>query len=224
MIRGKSRNNAGPAPLSGAGPCLCGFGASYRATESFWCIGSKLCWANGLSAARLNAIVFPHHRRSRFHPLLCAEMADFAELSTLTGIPAETFPKGTGRCLTKNLKLLDTIAYTDLRFCPRCLASGFHSVLMQFPLFARCPIHRLTLVDHCNTCGCAIEYAWPDSALKAFHCACGATLWQPRQFSQTAEVAHENQMKALCDDSARWIARTLRIATNGAALHRNDMR
>ena len=217
-MQDKTRNSKGSGPPPATRQYLCGFGVSFRATESLWCIGSKLCWANCLSATELSAILFPEKGRRKFLQLLSAENADFEEVSLLTNIPKETFREGTGRCLTEDIVFLDALAYKYLRYCMPCLNRGFHSVLMQFPLFADCPVCGRRLVDRCPKCGGVIEYAWRTRPQDAFRCMCGVSLWQPQQLRQATDVALETQMKALCLASAARIATTLRTGLSGEAL------
>lgn len=39
-----------------------------------------------------------------------------------------------------------------LRFCQRCLSTGYHAALCQLDIFDLCPIHRYPLLDRCTCC------------------------------------------------------------------------
>jgi len=45
-----------------------------------------------------------------------------------------------------------------LRYCPRCLARGYHAVVHQFESVGRCPIHDLRLERACRQCGHVAPY------------------------------------------------------------------
>lgn len=65
-----------------------------------------------------------------------------------------------------------------LRYCPKCIAEGFHSPLSQLSHVRACPIHGELLLDACQICGEQIQYALTVSSLnKPFACKNGHTLW-----------------------------------------------
>jgi hypothetical protein len=51
-----------------------------------------------------------------------------------------------------------------LRYCPRCMSLGYHSVVHQRERHDRCPIHRVPLLAACRHCGQASAY-WLDAQL-----------------------------------------------------------
>jgi hypothetical protein len=40
-----------------------------------------------------------------------------------------------------------------IRFCPRCLAHGYHTYFFQLGSIKRCPIHDVELISNCRMCG-----------------------------------------------------------------------
>jgi hypothetical protein len=64
----------------------------------------------------------------------------------------------------------------DLRFCSRCMARGYHSVVHQFEGLQRCPIHGTVLETRCRSCGKATRYHLNAKLIDApFGCAqCGS--------------------------------------------------
>lgn len=42
------------------------------------------------------------------------------------------------------------------RYCPLCLAHGYHSYLFQWRSLARCPVHDVALTTSCQFCGCGL--------------------------------------------------------------------
>lgn len=45
-----------------------------------------------------------------------------------------------------------------LRYCPRCMARGYHCVVHQFGSVLRCPIHATLLETLCRGCGATSDY------------------------------------------------------------------
>lgn len=66
-----------------------------------------------------------------------------------------------------------------LRFCPTCIASGFHTPLFQYNLFLTCPWHKLSLEDRCPSCHHPVDYTFgKESTLHPYGCKrCGNSLW-----------------------------------------------
>lgn len=58
-----------------------------------------------------------------------------------------------------------------LRYCPRCMSLGYHSVVHQRERHDRCPIHRVPLLAVCRHCGQASDYRLDAQLLDArFRC------------------------------------------------------
>ena len=47
---------------------------------------------------------------------------------------------------------------SDLQFCARCMARGYHSVVHQFGNQQRCPVHGCLLETACHHCGATSPY------------------------------------------------------------------
>jgi hypothetical protein len=60
----------------------------------------------------------------------------------------------------------------QLRFCPRCMSRGYHSVVHQFGGIHYCPVHGCCLETKCRSCGATSEYLIKASVLDApFKCS-----------------------------------------------------
>lgn len=58
-----------------------------------------------------------------------------------------------------------------LRYCPRCMSLGYHTVVHQRERYDRCPIHREPLLAACRHCGEASAYQLDAQLLDApFRC------------------------------------------------------
>ncbi|MBS0449050.1 MAG: hypothetical protein JSR59_24265, partial [Proteobacteria bacterium] len=49
--------------------------------------------------------------------------------------------------------LTDLATQTRLRVCTRCLDEGALPYFLQFPVFTRCPVHGVPLLEACSSCG-----------------------------------------------------------------------
>lgn len=59
-----------------------------------------------------------------------------------------------------------------LKYCLRCMARGYHSVVHQFGNASLCPIHRTPLETQCRKCGATCDYRIDAKLLDApFRCA-----------------------------------------------------
>ena len=54
--------------------------------------------------------------------------------------------------------------HAALRYCPRCIGQGYHSVLHQQVSAYQCPIHRDPLAEGCSSCGHRTPYRLTDCA------------------------------------------------------------
>jgi hypothetical protein len=60
---------------------------------------------------------------------------------------------------------------SHLRFCPRCMSRGYHSVVHQFESVPYCPVHGCRMENVCRSCGAIGEYLIKASVLDApFKC------------------------------------------------------
>lgn len=60
---------------------------------------------------------------------------------------------------------------SQLRYCPRCMSRGYHSVVHQFGSVHYCPVHGCSLETMCRSCGATSEYLIKASVLDApFKC------------------------------------------------------
>lgn len=92
----------------------------------------------------------------------------------------------------------ETVA-DDLRYCPICIARGYHTPLFQLLAIAKCPIHREPLKERCPRCNRVTPYCCGRLTTdNPYGCACGY------KFSVPSETG---AMSALSDDESRQIER-----------------
>ncbi len=99
---------------------------------------------------------------------------------------------------------------TRVRFCPDCLATGFHSSFFQIDALRTCPLHGVPLQEKCANCGASTP---PFAVVKGlfdepFHCIqCGSLYTSPGILSNTwgSKIFDANIRRAL-KPIADWIA------------------
>jgi len=61
----------------------------------------------------------------------------------------------------------------SFRYCPRCLASGYHGVIHQVERNSVCPVHRCALHSRCRHCASSPAYRLDAQLLDSpFRCPC----------------------------------------------------
>ncbi|MFJ7310827.1 TniQ family protein [Peribacillus frigoritolerans] len=59
----------------------------------------------------------------------------------------------------------------NLRYCPKCFERYYHSILHQFLLLTKCPLHEIPLHEKCPNCLQKIKYNITEN--QPFSCNCG---------------------------------------------------
>jgi hypothetical protein len=65
------------------------------------------------------------------------------------------------------------VCSSSLRYCPVCLAAGYHSTLFQIRQVVMCPVHAVRLHDRCISCQARVPYRLPRGQNPAYGCGCG---------------------------------------------------
>lgn len=65
------------------------------------------------------------------------------------------------------------VCASNLRYCPICLAAGYHSTLFQIRQVERCPLHAIRLQESCQWCQAKVPYRLPRGRNPAYGCECG---------------------------------------------------
>ena len=134
----------------------------YRPFMSTWSIWSKLCDSNALTSAGAHAILAttgPHGSVFRTH-------SDDRWLDHANSLSVQQRVEA---CCT-TLFHPSAIARRILRFCPKCLESGFHCGCFQHLALTRCPVHDIELQDCCGSCGEPITPSFEVARSAVFAC------------------------------------------------------
>lgn len=90
-----------------------------------------------------------------------------------------------------------------LRWCPMCLAGGFHTLLGSIQLVTRCPLHAVPLIDACPQCAAKFTMGCRGLAVRLRQCRCTSTrLLEPLSARQPSFRAED---VAVWAPVARWV-------------------
>lgn len=121
----------------------------------------KFAWVNGLAGH----LVVAHVARRPVDPYdgiaATAEEVDIRRVARSLGVPAQTVDAACRRSKGP-----------VLRFCTRCMRRGYHGVVHQLGLQARCPVHGCELESTCRDCRASSAWHLDARLLGApFRCA-----------------------------------------------------
>lgn len=123
-------------------------------TESVYSIVGKLIFCNPMRLQEFGTAVFaspsavwyPHQTRAR--SMLFTEWADEFQGTSLANV---IYQAGIQRRFSNFGHLVSSDE--ALRYCPSCIACGFHSALCQVDAVILCPSHGCHLLSSCRWCG-----------------------------------------------------------------------
>jgi len=103
--------------------------------------------------------------------LMSGQFIDEGKFASATGMSSDDVRNSL--CTNYLLPGDRSLIVPSLRFCPDCLALGYHSVVHQFLLFDKCLVHGLELQTGCPGCHALISTEMTGSNLKrCFRCPC----------------------------------------------------
>lgn len=157
--------------------------------ESLWSVAHRFCCLNFLTGSELVRtfrsasepaawlrVTLANRRRCVGYDLRFRGVLDLEAISAAAGFGDKWCGGATlDRCGTRSRGRTESTGY--LRYCRRCMETGFHSVAFQITAVERCPIHELGLEEFCPKCGNQIPYTLPAGGARAFHCRCGYALY-----------------------------------------------
>ncbi|MCK6372778.1 MAG: hypothetical protein L6Q69_01595 [Zoogloea sp.] len=126
--------------------------------ESIWMRLSKFSFCNRMSVAEI-ARLFAADDGTAGTATMDLRIAVRWDLAALAKF-METSPRDVLDAFCVSLPGANVSqAATELRYCPSCLASGFHGTWFQWHHVERCPVHDLALRGGCSQCDHPIAYA-----------------------------------------------------------------
>lgn len=163
---------------------------------------SKFSWCNRLTITQLARLMatLPDEATTHGVDLRRADRLNVGALVVALGSPA-TSSQG-AFCVEQRHHLL-WLAATELRYCPECLSTGFHSPIFQWRFFVRCPIHRMRMRTGCPRCGASVPYRLgaqlADCPLRCPYCH---AVWVPCLQRHPGRCSRLNPQQA--DAFAQW--------------------
>ena len=169
---------------------------------SLWHTLLRATWLNDLRAGDIHNLVEGKRRRKGESPFKERGARDVRTVVLALGetrralskfAVAEQFP----------FSLRTTFMLERLRWCPTCVAGGFHTLLGSIRLMTRCPIHEMPLIDACPGCGESFGMRFRGLAVRLQPCRCGRTrLLDPESARQPSLRAED---VAVWAPVARWV-------------------
>lgn len=150
--------------------------------ESVWCSLEKFKYSNELTSKDLGLILNTSRERayttSIYKSLYFSKhIVDKTSISNLLDIDVFQILENDSNLffdkLCNNLNLEKYIV-SKLRYCPKCIKIGYHSIFHQLNFFDDCVFHNIKLKSKCPNCKVENPYLVKFSkATHAFSCECG---------------------------------------------------
>lgn len=116
---------------------------------SLWSTVHRLVYLNALTANEIHLLGTRQHGYLGMNSLIANyRVIDLPTLAKSLGEPLSAFNLSTLESLS--LWTHQLFQVNVLRFCPECLAQGFHSIFHCLLAIFRCPIHHVTLEERCK--------------------------------------------------------------------------
>lgn len=158
-------------------PQLCWKPSETYKYESLWSLLNKICLWNCISISGLFSVLgHPKNKKvGGLHNLAQPDSTTMDAIQALTGMNRELLNESV---VSAYLGINDGALFTDynLRFCPECIAHGFHTVIFQMGFVEKCPLHKELLLEACPRCKEEIPY----KSRFGYSCFCGHRFWPSR--------------------------------------------
>lgn len=145
---------------------------------SLWHTVNRAIWLNALRPKELVEVTGLGRRRGDQSLRACETMftpsIDIPRLASILGEPRSDFRNCTFGQLSS--QAAERYVIPRIRWCPECIAHGYHSILGSLRLLAKCPIHGVPLLDQCPSCkGFFPSSIHPAHFERPAICGCGVT-------------------------------------------------
>lgn len=162
-----------------------------RPYESLWHILLRATWLNNLRAGDIRQL-YVKRKSPHWHDVCDVKNARLVGLALGEPFRAfskfavwDQFPYG----------VRTTLMSDQLRWCPVCIETGFHTLLGGIQLVSRCPIHDSVLVNTCPECNVGFSGGVRGLAVRNQLCRCGRTRllaknmdWNPAVSAKEADA------------------------------------
>jgi hypothetical protein len=154
----------------------------FRASESLWSVVHKWAFLNHLSWAEIRELVAPIASRAKSgsqSPWAWGEHEVLLLASHLNLLTREFEFSTLDKFLFPPRQYRNWRAWyaEELRFCPECIRTGFHSALHQLLYLTKCPWHGVHLLDRCVHGNSVDSRFGCQQLVKPYSCVDGVPLW-----------------------------------------------
>jgi hypothetical protein len=149
--------------------------------ESLYSKWARVCFSGNFGTIELSKILNSRQRRQHILDPQClgwrdSALPNYMPVRIILGLTAEQFRNSLGLDLFETERCA-RLTMTRLRYCPLCMAHGYHATLFQHFCLRVCPLHQVPLMSKCSTCMQMIEPTWESAARHPFSCTyCGRLL------------------------------------------------
>lgn len=141
--------------------------------ESLWSLLHKFALLNSIEAKDLRDIFAFKYNRENVNAwkwrhrddLRCFWGLDASKLTLTLNNNEKLINESVVSAFVKENEVLK-FSCENLKFCKKCLKSGFHSSLYQLLFINRCPVHEADLITKCPKCKNNIPYKFDNIAFK----------------------------------------------------------
>ncbi|WP_175812605.1 TniQ family protein [Burkholderia contaminans] len=150
--------------------------------ESLYSKWSRLCMATSMEFSECKRLFFGVGGNERLFPSVCPvdlESVDkYSKLISILNIDANELFYAFGCDLFPH-KFRGKLISANFRYCHKCLANGFHSIVYQHVAVEYCPYHECLLNTACPKCRFEFCPTWHSTTNHPFACPrCGMLLVQ----------------------------------------------
>lgn len=138
---------------------------SVRPYESLWSIGQRFFYFNHINSKQFADEYFSNHRFSPFSPTYGFNAAHFnyEKFRVALGISKSIFKNVTLDFL--NNTFVNHSSH-ELKYCPECLKSAYHSAFFQLKWLDVCPIHGEMLKVGCSNCNKGLNLTFKSGTIQ----------------------------------------------------------
>lgn len=173
-----------------------------RPYASLWHTLVRATWLNDLRAGDIRSRVEGKRHEESEQPFEFRGERDVRAVALALGEPQSALSQF---AVVEQFPVMLRALYMvqGLRWCPACLAGGFHTLLGSIQLITRCPIHAAPLIEACPQCADSFKMRFGALAVRPRPCRCGRTrLLEPRSARLPSLGADD---VAVWAPVARWV-------------------
>jgi len=131
----------------------------HRPFESLWCLLSKVRYLNAATGTDIRTLIkrtaeydLPQRKPYLRRDLNSLVQVNEVRICELLSLDPSVLIQSTAIAYIRQEEV-PLLTSNQLRYCPDCVSTGFHSAIHQLLFVSHCPIHHIPLVTRCPRCG-----------------------------------------------------------------------